>query len=94
MKIVDLGDGVVGSAPRAEAVAARLEVRLEDRFEHQLEGGLHHPVSHGRDPQAAAACRPAFGIIRSRTGKGRNRPSLQVSSQLGEKLLLAPHDGM
>jgi len=29
------------------------EVRLEDRFQHQLEGCLHHPVGHGRDPQLA-----------------------------------------
>jgi hypothetical protein len=47
----NLGDGVVGSAPWAEAVAARLEVRLEDRLEHQLEGRLHHPVPGGCDPQ-------------------------------------------
>jgi hypothetical protein len=33
---VNLGDGVMGSATRAEAVAARLEVRLEDRLENQL----------------------------------------------------------
>jgi hypothetical protein len=33
----DLGDRVVGSALRAEAVADRLEVRLEDRLEHQLQ---------------------------------------------------------
>jgi len=48
---VDLGDGVLGSAPRAEAVGARLEVRFEDWFEHQLEGGLHNPVPCGRDAQ-------------------------------------------
>jgi hypothetical protein len=30
-----------------------LEVGLEDRLEHQLEGGLHDPITHGRDPQPA-----------------------------------------
>src|SRR6266508_2433770 len=43
-KEVDLSDGVLGSAPRAEAVGAWLEVRFEDRLQHQLQGGLHHPV--------------------------------------------------
>ena len=47
--MVDLGDGVLGPASGAEAVAARLKVRLEDWLEHSLEGGLHHPVPHGRD---------------------------------------------
>ena len=60
-EVVDLGDGVLGSAPRAEAVGARLEVRLEDRFEHQLEGGLHDPVPRGRDAQGRAASRRPWG---------------------------------
>ena len=34
-EVVDLGDRVLGSALRAEAVTDRLEVRLEDRLEHQ-----------------------------------------------------------
>ena len=50
---LDLGDRVVRAAVRAEPVRARLEVRLEDGFEHQLEGGLDHPVGHGRDPELA-----------------------------------------
>ena len=48
-----------------------MEVRLEDRLEHQHETGLDHPVGHGRDPQ-----RPDlpgdFGISRCRTGEGMN----------------------
>ena len=52
-EVVDLGDGVLGAALRAEAVGARLEVRLEDRFEHQLECGLHDAVGGGRDAQPA-----------------------------------------
>ena len=66
---MDLGDGVLGSALRAETVAARLEVRLEDRLEHQLQGGLHDPVPAVGIPSRRTL--PfAFGIIRSRTGKG------------------------
>ena len=87
---VDLGDRVLRPALRAEAVAARLEVRLEDRLEHQLEGGLHHPVPHGRDAETAALSPPALGIIRSRTGRGRKLPSLQIGSQIVEEVLDAP----
>ena len=36
----DSADGVVGGPLRADAVTNRLEVRLEDWLEHQLEGGL------------------------------------------------------
>src|SRR5690554_1526146 len=50
---MNLGDGVLSAALRAEAVTARLEVRLEDRFEHQLQGSLRHPVGNGGDAQAA-----------------------------------------
>jgi site-specific DNA recombinase len=45
----DLLDGVLGPAPRAETVATRFEVRLEDRLQHQLEGCLHCAVPCGRD---------------------------------------------
>ena len=50
-QLVDLGDRVLGSAPRSEAIRAGLEVGLEDRLQHQLEGGLHDPVAQRRDPQ-------------------------------------------
>src|SRR6266545_2108792 len=52
-QLVDLGDRVLGSAPRSEAIRAGLEVGLEDRLQHQLEGGLHHPVAQRRDPEPA-----------------------------------------
>jgi site-specific DNA recombinase len=47
----DLVQGLVGAPLRAEAVGARLEVRLEDRLPHQADGGLRHPVSDGGDPE-------------------------------------------
>jgi len=47
--VVNLGDGVLGSAHRAEAIGTWLEVRLEDRLENQFQGGLHDPVPRRRD---------------------------------------------
>ena len=46
---LDLGDRIVRTAARAEPVRARLEVRLEDGLEHELEGSLDYPVANGRD---------------------------------------------
>jgi hypothetical protein len=45
----DLLDGILGSALRAEAVTARHEVRLQDRFQHQFHGSLHSSVACGGD---------------------------------------------
>ncbi len=42
---VDLGDRVLRAPVQAEPVRARLEIRLEDGFEHQLQACLDHPVS-------------------------------------------------
>src|SRR6266540_6923502 len=49
VELVDLSDRVLRPAPRAEAIGAWLEIRLEDRLEHQLQGRLHDPVPDGRD---------------------------------------------
>jgi hypothetical protein len=54
-------------ALRTEPVGAREEVRLEDRFQHELQGRLRDPVPDGRDPEARRLAVPGFGIIRSRT---------------------------
>ena len=67
---VDLGDRVVCAAVRAEPVRARLEVRLEDGLEHQLEGALDHPVSHGRDPEPAELA----ALLRDHHLPHRHRP--------------------
>jgi hypothetical protein len=56
-QVVNLGDGVLCSAPGAEAVGTWLEVRLEDRLQHQLQRGLHDPVRGGRDTEAADLAR-------------------------------------
>jgi hypothetical protein len=47
--VVDLGDRVVLSAAGAEPVRERLEISLEDGFEHQLQGCLDHAILHGWD---------------------------------------------
>jgi hypothetical protein len=48
-EVLDLGDGVMRPTLGAETVATRLEVRLEDRLEHQQQGCLGNPVSCGGD---------------------------------------------
>ena len=45
--MVDLGDRVLRASVRAEPVRARLEIRLEDGLEHQLQARLDHPVGDG-----------------------------------------------
>ena len=47
--IKDELQGIVRRPPRPEAERARLEVGLEDRFDHRLRGRLHDPVAHRRD---------------------------------------------
>ena len=54
---VNLGDRVLGPPPRPEPVGDRHEVGLEDRFQHQLQRRLNHPVSDGRDARACASSR-------------------------------------
>jgi hypothetical protein len=49
-------------------VCTLFEIRLEDRFQHELGGGLNHPILYGRDAAFAA---PGLGIITRRTGAGR-----------------------
>src|SRR5437762_5667628 len=41
--------GIVRRPPRAEPETNRQEVRLEDRLEHDLQRGLHDPVTNRRD---------------------------------------------
>jgi hypothetical protein len=43
-EVDDLGDGVLGAASRSVAVGRDVEVNLEDRLQHQLQGHLHHAV--------------------------------------------------
>ncbi len=90
--MVYLSDRVMRSAFGAKAVAARQEIRLENRFQHHLEGGLDHSVAHGSDAKPAALA----------TGLGDHHfpyrlrvkpPCLETFSQLGEESLLATDSG-
>jgi hypothetical protein len=89
-EVMDLGDRVVGAASGAEAVTARQEVRLEDRLEHQFEGGLYHPVGHGRDAKTAAFA-ARLGDHRFAYRHRLEPPCLEFVSQPGEEDLLALH---
>ena len=57
----DLLHGLVGALLRAEAVGARLEVRLEDRLQHQADGGLRPLGPEWSGCRAAAAPHSAWG---------------------------------
>ena len=70
---VDLGDGVLGPAAGAETITAWLKIRLEDRLEHRLEGGLDHPVPARWRCPAGGACHWAWG---SSHGDGTEPPGL------------------
>jgi hypothetical protein len=89
---VNLGDGVLGSALGAEAVATRLEVRLEDRLEHQLQGRLDHPVAGGGDPQHPDLA-VRFGDQPLAYGHGLKGPGFELSSQPGQQHI-AEDDGV
>src|SRR5215210_5205255 len=91
-QMVDLSDRVLGAASGAEPVAARAKVHFPDRLQHQLQGGLHHPVPHGRDPQPAPLAGGAgLGDQPLPHGQGPKAAVLQAGPQLREEPLLAPH---
>src|SRR5439155_15295504 len=67
---VYLSHRILGTAPRPVPVGRWLEVRLEDRLQHELGGGLHHTVSDRRDaewPFSSASPRNRHPAHRTRT---------------------------
>jgi hypothetical protein len=56
---VDLSDRVVCPPPGPKPVGDRLEVGLEDGFQHQLQRGLDNSISHRRDTEASELPGPA-----------------------------------
>ena len=48
-------DGIGPAAAGSIAISRVLEIRLEDRFQHQLGGGLDHPIPDRRDAKRAFA---------------------------------------
>ena len=82
--MIDLGDRVMCPAVRAEAVRTRLKVRLEDRLEHQHQGGLDGPVSRGWDAQGPELPSGLWDEPLPH-GQGSKLPRPEIISQLGEK---------
>jgi hypothetical protein len=85
---VDLGDRVLGPSVGPEPVGARLEVRLPDGLEHQLQGRLHHPIPHRRDAQPTLLA-ARLGDQALPHGQGHEPARLEVGTQVGEERLLA-----
>ncbi len=56
--MVDLSDRVLRAPVRAEPIRARLEIRLENRLQHQFQASLDHAVGDGRNTELAEF--PAF----------------------------------
>src|ERR1700676_4642693 len=48
-------DRVLRAPLRPIAISIRIEVYFKDRFQHQLCGGLHHPVPYSRNSQSTLA---------------------------------------
>src|SRR5215207_1585054 len=83
-EVVDLGDGVLGSALGMEPVGARVEVRLEDRLEHQLQRGLHDPIGGRGDPESTELAR-RLGDRLLPHPLGNQPASLELISQLAQQ---------
>ena len=69
-------------------MGAGLEVGLEDRLEHRLQGGLNNPIADRRNPEATELP-AAFGDL---TFLDRQRPKAsrtQLLSEFAEELLNA-----
>jgi len=85
--VVDLGDRVVLAAAGAEPVRERLEIRLEDWFEHQLQGRLDHAVGHGRYPELAELA----AFLRDHHLPHRHRPELAGLQRVPDPVQEHPH---
>jgi site-specific DNA recombinase len=84
-EVVDLGDGVMRAPAWPEPVGARQKVRLPDRFQDQLERGLHHTIPHGGDAQPAPLAAAGLGDHPLPHGHRTKRPGLQVSAKIGKE---------
>ncbi len=91
-EVVNLRDRVLGSASWTETVGTRLEVRLEDRFEHQLQRGLHDSVGYGRDAQTALLAAAFRDHLLPHPGRGEPAV-LEIISQPVEKRPATGRDG-
>src|SRR5439155_6924881 len=64
----------------------------DDRLEHQLEGGLDHPVPHRGDPQVAELAAP-LGDVPHPDREWAEGAGLEGGPKVGEERLLAPRGG-
>jgi hypothetical protein len=86
-KLVDLGDRVVRSPPGPEPVGDRLEVRLEDGLEHELQRGLDDLVRQGGDAQLANLPQPTrLGNLALPHRQRHERARLELGAQIGQEL--------
>jgi len=96
---MDLGDRVLGTPPGPEPIRARLEVRLEDGLQHQLERRLHDPVRDARYAELAELAGPAgLGDLAFPHRQGPERAVLEGGPQVVQEpghshLLLDPGGG-
>jgi hypothetical protein len=77
--------GIVRRPLRAEPEAARGEVRLEDRLEHDLHRSLHDPVADRRDRQRPALAAARLGDQHLPRRQRTPRPGPQLGGQLAEQ---------
>ena len=89
-EVVHLGHRVVSPAVRAEPVGAREEIRLEDRLQHQFQGGLGDPVTDGGDPQVADLA-ARLGNRSPPHRQGAEGTGLEISPQFRQEPLHPPH---
>ena len=87
---VYLGDRVMGSASRPEPVGAGLEIRLEDRLKHRLEGSLNYPVAEGGHPEATELS-AALGYQPFLDRQWPEGPGAQLLTEPVKELLYAQH---
>ena len=88
-QVVDLGYRVLRSPARPEPVRARPELRLEDRFQDQLERCLDYPVGQGGNPEFPELAVP----LRDHHLPDLRRPVLtgpQQAPDLGQEAAHAP----
>ena len=78
---MDRLDGIARRAFRSVAIGTGLEIGLEDRFDHELDGALHHPVPDRRDAERSFAA----------AGLWDHRPPHRLRSvRLGAKVVPDP----
>jgi hypothetical protein len=88
-EVLDLGERVLRSASGPKPVGARLEVDLEDRLQHQLEGRLNNTIPDRRNPQVA----PLAATLGDHALPDRQRPE-HSRAKLLAKLRQEPFDAL